>query len=195
LRNHCAQRRLWTTIAAAASALVVLAMAGCLSSEHVLVKRRASISPSRPPGSTTSSRPPVCTGEAGRPLLQAFFDDLGNGRKDLLAKYFVQPRDFIRWFDPKSGYITFLPGPGNDNPTLDALQAALDSLQRHGAAAVLTNFHDSGYEGNNADELGGGFTFQIRGRADRRNPMTQGDGNGLIDCATGKLRVFFLFAW
>ena len=61
--------------------------------------------------------------------------------------------------------------------------------------AALTSFDDSGYQHNDAYALGGGFTFNIRGRADRHEPVTQGDGFGLIDCGTGKLKEVFIFDW
>jgi hypothetical protein len=165
---------------------LVAVTGGCTSTERVPITHAAS---------PVSSPPPICTGQPGEPLLRAFFDDLTNGRTGPLTTYFVSPRDFTRWSDPTSGELTLMPGPGNDTVTLDGLQAHLNDLQRNGASVALTSFDDSGYQRNDASALGGGFTFGIRGRAERHEPVTQGDGFGLIDCATGKLKELFIFNW
>jgi hypothetical protein len=173
--------------------------AGC-TADHVAARPALTSGPQAGHGSAAflSSSPspsPTCTGHEGQPLLRSFFDDLSNGRKDLLATYVVQPQDFTRWSDPTSGRIRYMPGPGNETETLDALQTHLDSLQRQGAVLVLTRFDDAGYQGNDPYALGGGFTFQMQGRADRHETMTQGDGKGLIDCATGKLKELVILNW
>jgi hypothetical protein len=146
--------------------------------------------------STAPTRSPLCNGRAGKTLITGLFADLSAGRHPDMSHYFGPPVTFAEWFDPTTTeVITFLPGPGSGTVTLDALRDHLDSLARGGFSATVTHFVDHGYTAADADRPGGLFTFDIRGRASRSSPSSAGAGSGLVDCATGKLKMVLITSW
>ena len=108
-----------------AGVIVAVVLGGCTPDRLPVPK------PTAPSTSVSSPRPVTCTGDAGRPLLTALLADLSAGRPTPVETYFTQPVRFVRWIDPLA-YVTFLPGSGDDNVTLDVLQAHLDALVRAG---------------------------------------------------------------
>lgn len=174
-----------TSLGALTALALVAGVSGCTPGTHPPPASRPSLSPS-----------PICTGRDGEAVLRAFFDDLSSGKKGLVATYFVAPLDFVRWSDPTSGLITFLPGPDNDTVTLDALQAHLDSLQQQGAHVTLTRFRDAGFEADKTNgEAGGWFSFDIRGSPNGRAAVKDGNGKGAVDCGTKKLKALVIHNW
>jgi hypothetical protein len=143
--------------------------------------------------SERSSAPP-CTGADGHATLVALLDRLSRGEHVDVGTYFVAPIDFVRWVDP-SAYITFLPAD-DGSVTLDALQAHLDALAGGGVSATLTGFSDGGYAGTETNhDVGGWFTFTVRGRPNAHARTADGGGKGAVDCATKKIKVFVIDGW
>lgn len=105
--------------------------------------------------------------------------------EEVLAAYVVPPRDFVRWWDGTlrlSQTLTF------DN----GLEQHLDKLQQNGMDLTVTGFNDVGFQRGGTREEGGGFTFGLRGRLSRGEPLRSGQalgGKGAVDCVTGKLKA------
>jgi hypothetical protein len=94
----------------------------------------------------------------------------------------------LRWIDPLA-YVTFLPRPGDDNITLDALQAHLDALARAGASATIVGFTDDGYQAYGQNEAGGWFTFDLQVRWRAGGAVADAAGSGAVDCGSRKLKL------
>jgi len=165
-----------------AGVMVAVVLSGCAPDRLPVPK------PTAPSAPASSPQPATCTGNAGRRLLTALFAALSAGRPTPVGTYFTQPVRFVRWIDPLA-YVTFLPGPGDDNVTLDALQAHLDALARAGASATIVGFTDDGYQAYGQNEAGGWFTFDLRVRWRAGAAVTDAVGSGAVDCDSGKLTL------
>jgi hypothetical protein len=142
--------------------------------------------------------PVRCSGAGGEPIMHALFDDLSVGRPPDVGAYFVEPIDFVRWWDPTlpSGQvITFEAGPGSGAVTLDTLRGHLAALTRRGLQATISGFTANGYESVSKAETGGGFTFDLHGRIGGKGAFVDGGGGGMIDCLTGKLKTIVIDNW
>jgi hypothetical protein len=125
------------------------------------------------PTPTVRALPPVavsvrCSGSAGESLLRGLFADFNAGRTPAVGTYFVDPLNFVRWWDPTlpSGQvITFGAGAGSGTVTLDTLQSHLDALHHRGVMGTVSGFTATGYHASSSKEAGGGFTFTLRARA------------------------------
>jgi hypothetical protein len=152
---------------------------------------------------TVRRLPPIpapvrCSGSGGDTPLRGLFADLSAGRTPVVATYFVDPRDFVRWWDPTlpSGQvITFEAGAGSGTVTLDTLQSHLDALRRRGVAGTVSAFTATGYEAVSLSETGGSFTFRLRARATGKGALRDGGGAGTIDCASGRLKTVVIDQW
>ncbi len=152
---------------------------------------------------TVRALPPVavpvrCSGSGGDTPLRGLFADFSAGRTPAVASYFVDPRDFVRWWDPTlpSGQvITFEAGAGSGTVTLDTLQSHLDALHHRGLTGTVSGFAANGYEAPSSKEAGGGFTFTLRARATGKGALRDGGGEGTIDCVTGRLKTVVIDAW
>lgn len=184
--------------ARALAVLAALSLAACTGPAHPAAAPTPPTSATLDlpaPGPTTTARV-LCNGSAGETLLRGLLAALGAGRRVDLTAYFSPPESFVRWFDPSDpAIVTFLPGPGSETFTLDALQARLDKLSRAGLSARLTGFTDGGYQAGAVGEEGGWFAFDLRGRGGRSGPDSDGGGKGAVDCASGKLKVLVIDGW
>jgi hypothetical protein len=152
---------------------------------------------------TVRALPPVvvpvrCSGSGGDTPLRGLFADLDAGRTPDVGTYFVDPLDFVRWWDPTlpSGQvISFEAGDGSGTVTLDTLQSHLDALRRRGVAGTVSVFTATGYDAVSPQETGGNFTFSLRARATRNGPVRDGGGAGTIDCANGRLKSVVIDEW
>ena len=80
--------------------------------------------------------------------------------------------------------------------TLDALQSHLNDLVRRHVSATLATFIDGGYAGSPAnDDVGGWFSFTVRGRSSATASPQDGYGKGAIDCTSKKIKVFVIDGW
>jgi len=155
------------------------------------------------PTPTARVLPPVavsvrCSGSAGESLLRGLFADFNAGRTPAIGTYFVEPLNFVRWWDPTlpSGQvITFEAGAGSGTVTLDTLQSHLDALHHRGVTGTVTGFTATGYQASSSKEAGGGFTFNLRARATSKGALRDGGGAGTIDCVTGRLKTVEIDAW
>jgi len=155
------------------------------------------------PTPTVRALPPVavpvrCSGSGGEAMLRGLFADLSAGRTPDIGTYFVDPLDFVRWWDPSlpSGQvITFEAGAGSGTVTLDTLQSHLDALHHRGVSGAVTTFAPTGYEAVSSKEAGGGFTFSLRARATARGALRDGGGEGMIDCVTKQLKSVVIDEW
>jgi hypothetical protein len=177
-----------------ASALVVaMTAAGCTAD-------RVRIAGSPTP--TARVLPPVaapvrCSGSAGEPVLRGLFADFDAGRTPAIETYFVDPPNFVRWWDPTlpSGQvITFEAGAGSGTITLDTLQSHLDALHHRGLTGTVSAFTANGYQAASSTEAGGSFTFTLRARA-TKGALRAGGGAGTVDCVTGRLKSVVIDAW
>ncbi len=152
---------------------------------------------------TVRGLPPVaapvrCSGSGGDTPLRGLFADFSAGLTPAVTSYFVDPRDFVRWWDPTlpSGQvITFEAGAGSGTVTLDTLQSHLDALRRRGVAGTVSVFTATGYEADSPSETGGSFTFRLRARATGKGALRDGGGAGTIDCTSGRLKTIVIDAW
>jgi hypothetical protein len=152
---------------------------------------------------TVRALPPVvvpvrCSGSGGDTPLRGLFADLDAGRTPDVGTYFVDPLDFVRWWDPTlpSGQvISFEAGDGSGTATLDTLQSHLDALRRRGVAGTVSVFTATGYDAVSPQETGGSFTFSLRARATHNGPLRNGGGEGTIDCANGRLKSVVIDRW
>jgi hypothetical protein len=120
--------------------------------------------------------------------------DLSHGKHIDVGTYFVPPIQFVRWVDP-SAYVTFLPG-ADGSVTLDALQSHLNDLGRRHVSATLATFTDGGYAGSAANnDVGGWFSFTVRGQSSATASPQDGFGKGAIDCTSKKIKVFVIDGW
>lgn len=158
----------------------------------------AAASPSGAHAIASRPTPARCSGTNAEPILHALFDDLSVGRPPEIEAYFVEPLDFVRWWDPTlpSGQvITFEAGPGSGTVTLDTLRSHLGALTRRGLQATVSGFTANGYESVSKAETGGGFTFDLHGRIGGKGGFVDGGGEGMIDCMTGKLKTIVIDNW
>lgn len=174
--------------------VVVIASAGCTAD-------RIPLTGSSTP--TARALPPVvvpvrCSGSGGDTPLRGLFADLDAGRTPEVGTYFVDPLDFVRWWDPTlptGAVISFEAGDGSGAVTLDTLQSHLDALRRRGVAGTVSVFTATGYDAVSSTEAGGGFTFSLRARATARSALRDGGGEGMIDCVTGRLKSVVIDEW
>ena len=174
--------------------VALIAAAGCTAD-------RITLTGSSTP--TVRALPPVavpvrCSGSGGEPMLRALFADLSLGRTPDIGTYFVDPLDFIRWWDPtlpSGAVISFEAGDGSGTATLDTLQSHLDALHHRGVNGTVTEFTPIGYDVVSSQEAGGGFTFGLRARATARGALRDGGGEGMIDCRTGRLKSLVIDEW
>jgi hypothetical protein len=152
---------------------------------------------------TLRALPPVvvpvrCSGSGGDAMLRGLFADLSAGRTPDIGTYFVDPLDFVRWWDPTlpSGQvISFEAGDGSGTATLDTLQSHLDALHHRGVTGTVSTFTPTGYGAVSSTEAGGEFTFGLRARAASRGALRDGGGEGMIDCVTGRLKSVVIDEW
>ena len=152
---------------------------------------------------TVRALPPVvvpvrCSGAGGEAMLRGLFADRDAGRTPDVGTYFVDPLDFVHWWDPTlpSGQvISFEAGDGSGTATLDTLQSHLDALHHRGVTGTVSTFTPTGYDAVSSNEAGGGFTFALRVRATARSAPRDGGGEGMIDCVTGRLKSVVIDAW
>lgn len=131
-------------------------------------------------------------------MLRGLFADLSAGRTPDIGTYFVDPLDFVRWWDPTlptGAVITFEAGAGSGTATLDTLQSHLDALHHRGVTGTVSGFTATGYNAPSSKEAGGGFTFTLRARATGTGAQRDGGGKGTIDCVTGRLKTIVIDAW
>jgi hypothetical protein len=183
-------RRVWHRCrSGVAIAAAAVALAGCTSSDRVLVPAPVAAPPVSAPAPATSA--PPCTGADGEAVVKKLFNDLSHGRQIDLGTYFVAPLEFVRWVDP-GAYVTFLPAD-DGSVTLAALQSRLDRLERQHMNIALTEFADGGYAGDSLNnDVGGWFSLRIRLRLSAAAPTSDGTGKGAIDCTTKKIKVMVL---
>ena len=183
-------------VGAAAVGLVVAAatLAGCTSGDRVSTPPQPITSRIAPDVSPATASTPPCTGADGRATLTAMLADLSHGKHVDVATYFVPPIQFVRWIDP-SAYVTFLPA-ANGSVTPDALQSHLNDLVRRHVSATIVKFTDAGYGGSPTNnDVGGWFTFTVRGRSSATASLRDGLGKGTIDCTSKKIKVFVIDGW
>ncbi len=174
--------------------VALIAAAGCTAD-------RVTLTGSSTP--TVRALPPVavpvrCSGSGGEAMLRGLFADLSAGRTPDIAAYFVDPLDFVRWWDPtlpSGAVISFEAGDGSGTATLDTLQSHLDALQHRGVTGTVSAFTPTGYDAVSSTETGGGFTFHLRARATGRGALRDGGGEGMIDCVTGRLKSVVIDEW
>jgi hypothetical protein len=174
--------------------VVLIASAGCTAD-------RIPLNGSSTP--TARALPPVvvpvrCSGSGGEAMLRGLFADLDAGRTPDVGTYFVDPLDFVRWWDPTlpSGQvISFEAGDGSETATLDTLQSHLDALHHRGVTGTASTFTPTGYSAVSSTEAGGGFTFDLRARATGRGALRDGGGEGMIDCVSGRLKSVVIDEW
>jgi hypothetical protein len=176
-----------------AFALVALALVAGCTADRIPVARASA-------ARTAASRPtPVgCSGSSAEPIVHALFDELSAGRTPDIQAYFVDPIDFVRWWDPTlpSGQvITFEAGPGSGTVTLDTLRIHLGALARRGIHATITAFTAIGYDSVSETESGGVFNFDLHAPTGGTGKFVDGGGEGMIDCQTGKLKTIVIDDW
>jgi hypothetical protein len=165
-----------------------LALSGC-APDLVRVK------PARTADAHPASAPPEtpCSGAvAGQPLA-AFFLDLETGKSNLVPRYFAPSGAFVRWSDPKSGPIVGQPGDGV--AALDQLREHLFGLEVDGFAESITSFQDQGYLDAGTANAGGWFRFDLIGTPATGVAVRAGQGEGAIDCASGRIKILTIEEW
>jgi hypothetical protein len=174
--------------------VAVLTLTGCTASDRVSTLPRPVTSTVTSRISASPASTPPCTGADGRATLTAMLADLSRGKRVDVGTYFVPPIQFVRWVDP-SAYVTFLPA-SDGSVTLDALQSHLNDLVRRHVSATLTMFSDGGYAGSALNnDVGGWFSFTVRGRSSATASPRDGLGKGAIDCTSKKIKVFVIDGW
>lgn len=169
-----------------------LAVSGCAPDlVPVVPTRAADAAPASVPPSISDA--PPCSGAAAGPLLAAFFRDLGSGKSNLVPRYFAPADTFVRWSDPKSGAIDGPPGDGA--AALDQLREHLFGLEVDGLTESVASFRDRGYLDQGTPNEGGWFGFELRGSPATGVAVRTGQGDGAIDCASGRIKVLMIDQW
>jgi len=153
------------------------------------------VAPAQVADATPAAAPPAtpCSGAAAGPLLAAFFRDLDAGKSNLVPRYFAPAGAFVRWTDPKSGMIGGRPGDGT--AALDQLREHLFGLEVDGLVESITSFHDKGYLDQGTANAGGWFGFELSGSPATGDSVRAGQGDGAIDCASGRIKILTIDQW
>jgi hypothetical protein len=169
-----------TACAVATVAALLPAVAGC-GAERVLADAIV-----QPPATAAVA----CHDVDARATVQALFNVVTAGRSVDLAAYFVAASQFVRWVDPDSGEIVAGPGPSGGR-TLDALQSRLDHLADR-VSIRLVAFRNQGYV---PDGGGDAFTFTVLVQPAPDAVVGPGQGRGVMDCSTGRIKEFAIDRW
>lgn len=187
MTGSCGHRRfvLAAAVTAVCSALV---LSGCAPDlVQVAPARAADTSPMSVPSG------PQCSGAAAEQLLVAFFRDLETGQSNLVPRYFAPADAFIRWSDPKSGQIGGQ--PGDATAALDQLREHLFGLEVDGLVESLASFTDLGYLDRGTANAGGWFEFALHGSPASGVAPRSGQGDGAIDCVSGRIKILTIDQW
>ena len=175
-------------MSAALAATATLALSGCAPD---LVRVTPAQAADAIPTSVAAETP--CSGTGAAPLLAAFFRDLDTGKSNLVPRYFAPAGAFIRWTDPKSGMIGGRPDDGA--AALDQLREHLFGLEVDGFVESVTSFHDKGYLDAGTANAGGWFGFEMSGSPATGIAVRAGQGDGAIDCASGRIKILTIDEW
>jgi hypothetical protein len=168
------------------------AVSGCAPDlVPVVPTRAADAAAASVPASISNARP--CSGAAAGPLLAAFFRDLDTGKSNLVPRYFAPADAFLRWSDPKSGPIGGPPGDGA--AALDQLREHLFGLEVDGLMESVASFRDRGYLDHGTANEGGWFGFELHGSPATGVAVRSGQGDGAIDCASGRIKILTIDQW
>jgi hypothetical protein len=182
-----------TLLVGIVSYVAVILLAGCAPDRLQLPGQpepSAEFTVVNPP--TPTSHPVVCNGAAGEALLRGLFADVSEGREPSVAKYFTESGDFGGWRDPSVSYAIGLDVQLGNHVTL---QAHLDDLVAQHAELVLTRFSVQAYSRPGTAAAGGSFTFGLQARPDAATALAVGDGEGTVDCYTGKIKSLVIGRW
>jgi hypothetical protein len=130
---------------------------------------------------------PVCTGREGESVLRSFARDFNAGATNLVATYFAEQKNFVRWWDPTV--------PPREVVEYSGLTTHLGMLQRAGERLTVASFQEMGYQnGANGGPEGGWFSFDVRAWPGKGAAGRLAHGKGAVDCATGRLKVI-VYGW
>ncbi len=189
----CGHRRsLMAAVVVAVSGVLAaggsLALSGCAPD---LVRVTSARGADTIPASAAPDIP--CSGEGAEQLLAALFRDLETGESNLVPRYFAPAGTFVRWTDPKSGMIGGRPGDGA--AALDQLREHLFGLEVDGLTESVTSFVDQGYLDQGTANAGGWFRFELMGSPATGVAVRAGQGDGAIDCASGRIKILTIDDW